>query len=62
MRGKTAQLRGWRAFDVGSSREFGVEVERTSMNTALMTMLARRRSKEGRRIPLTEVEKRIGSD
>ncbi|GAK55354.1 hypothetical protein U27_02186 [Candidatus Vecturithrix granuli] len=54
-------LEDWEGFDVGESDDFGQEVEATSRNTQLMTLLAERR-RHGRRIPLETLKEELGLD
>ena len=52
---------GWQGFDVGDSRNFAVEVERTGQHKPLIKFLAARRKREkGPAIPLAEVKKQLG--
>lgn len=51
----------WVGFDVGDSRSFAEEVERTVKNKKLMKFLAaRRKHGKGSGIPLSEVKKQLG--
>jgi hypothetical protein len=54
-------ISGWVGFDVGTSRNFAEEVERTVQNKKLMKFLAARH-KHGKApgIPLAEVKKQLG--
>jgi hypothetical protein len=51
----------WEAYDVGESRSFAEEVERTGKNKRLMKALAgRRKGRKIKPIPLAEVRKQLG--
>ena len=51
----------WEGFDVGSSRDFADEEERTGKNKRLMKSLATRRKRvTGKSIALAEVKQQLG--
>jgi hypothetical protein len=56
-------INNWEGFDVGSSKGFADEVQRTVKNKKLMKSLAnRRKSGKSESIPLAEVKKQLGLD
>jgi hypothetical protein len=56
-----AAVSDWEGFDVGSSKDFSDEVERTGKNKRLIKVLAaRRKGVKAVGIPLAEVKKQLG--
>lgn len=56
-------VNNWEGFEVGTSKDFAQEVERTGKNKKLMKSLAsRRKSAKTAGVPIAEARKQLGLD